>query len=569
MKQAADESITDSLADALQVDKVLAGLLADRGVKTFEEARDFFRPSLDKLHDPFTMKDMDKAVVRIEKAFSRKEKILVYGDYDVDGTTAVALVYDFLSALHPDTGFYIPDRYSEGYGISFKGIDYAAEQGYSLLIALDCGIKANDKIAYALEKGIDFIICDHHLPGDTLPKAEAVLDPKRSDCPYPYKELSGCGIGFKLLQALSLKGHLSIESLYRRLELVAVSIAADIVPITGENRILAWHGLKQANAQPSEALKAMLKVSGKKFPLTISDLVFIISPRINAAGRIESGHKAVELLLSKHEEEATTNSKLLDQHNTSRKNLDKEITQQALALIEENQVLQQRKSTVLFREDWHKGVIGIVASRVMEVYYRPTILLTESGGKLTGSARSVKDFDIHEAIGACAELLEQYGGHKYAAGLTLQKDRLEAFCEKFEAVVAATITDESLVPKIEIDAALPLSHLRLSPGESLPRFFRILKQFGPFGPGNMNPLFLARKVKDAGQARTVGENHLKLCLYDDLDSSVKLDAIAFGMGEHLTRIQQGEPFHIIYALDENLWQNRVSLQLMIKDIFWE
>ncbi len=546
------------LAQALNVDVLIARLLLNRGIDSFEKARDFFRPSLEHLHDPFLMKDMDKAVQRIQQAIQANEKILVYGDYDVDGTTAVALVYTFLKKIQANVDYYIPDRYTEGYGISFQGIDFAAQHQFGLIIALDCGIKSFDKVDYAREKGIDFIIGDHHRPGEGIPTAVAVLDPKRNDCAYPYDELSGCGIGFKLIQAYVAKTGMDPLHLHEYLDLVAISIAADIVPVTGENRTLAYHGLLQLNAQPRLGIRTIIEQNNINRTLTISDIVFIIAPRINAAGRIQSGKNAVELLISNTTEIAIKAGELLQQNNTDRKNLDTLITQQALEMIDNSEKLKTRKTTVLFHPEWHKGVIGIVASRLIEKYYRPTIVLTESNGKITGSARSVKDFDIYEAIEACSELLEQFGGHMYAAGLTLSPKNLAAFVEMFEQEVSKRIPEHLLIPEIEIEAALSLKQIQ-------PRFLRILKQFAPFGPGNMNPVFLSQTVSDKGYARLVGSQHLKMEISED-ENPIRFPAIAFNMAYLYPYIQQGLPFDVCYSLEENEWKGESTLQLLVKDI---
>ncbi len=566
MKPIIDSEYVYALSSALSIDSAIAAILIQRGIQTFEDARGFFRPSLSELHDPFLMKDMDRAIERIEKAMEKNERILIYGDYDVDGTTAVALMYGFLHEIYPNVSFYIPDRYSEGYGISFKGIDFAADNDFSLIIALDCGIKSNDKVDYANEKEIDFIICDHHTPGEIIPDA-IVLDPKRKDCQYPYKELSGCGIGFKVIQAVAKKKNISEEKVNSYLDLVTISTAADIVPITGENRTLAYFGLKEINSAPRPGIEAMLNGAGKKLPVDISDLVFIIGPRINAAGRIHSGQRAVELLIAKEMEEAYEKSDILNEHNDQRKNLDKEITAQALAMISENPLFLNAKTTVLFNEDWHKGVIGIVASRVIETYYRPTIMLTGSNGKITGSARSIKDYDVYEAIEKCSDLLEQFGGHKYAAGLTMKKENLEAFIEKFERVVSQNITEEILTPKIEIDAEIFFENI-FQKGENtneIPRFYRILKQMGPFGPGNMNPVFKVSGLRDAGYSKVVGENHLKLYVCSEKNPELKLNGIAFGLGHLLEDIRK-KSFSLAFSLEENFWNDKLSLQLSVKDI---
>lgn len=590
IKQSAPSEVTELLVKEVKVSPVIANLLWQRGVNTYEEAKLFFRPQLEHLHDPFLMKDMDKAIERIEKAIKNKEKILIYGDYDVDGTTSVALVYSFFkeniplythTQPSPPSGqpqvtsaaqregaldYYIPDRYKEGYGISSAGIDFASEHGFTLIIALDCGIKAIDKVEYANKKNIDFIICDHHLPGDTIPDAVAVLDPKRNDCPYPYKELSGCGIGFKLVQAFAQKNNIPIESLEQYLDLTAISIAADIVPITGENRTLAFYGLKHLNASPRPGIRAMLEMTKMKKELTITDIVFVIGPRINAAGRMESGKKAVEMLISSTSEHAVEAGNYLDKNNSDRRDLDIYTTQQALQMIDESTILQSKKTTVLFDPNWHKGVVGIVASRLTESYYRPTIMLTQSNGVVSGSARSVKDFDVYEAISACSDLLEQFGGHKYAAGLTMLPEKVEAFKEKFEAVVSSTITDEMLIPEIEIDAEINLSDIT-------PGFYNILKQFSPFGPGNMNPIFTTKNVSEKGYTSIVGKNHLKMELVQASPTAllpgergVSFPAIAFGMDEHYEYVAKKNPFTICYHINEQEWEGKTYLQLQVKDL---
>ncbi len=559
IKKKADPGKIKTLAGDLSVSPVIASLLLQRGIETFEEAKDFFRPDYLKLHDPFLMKDMDKAVARIEKAVTAGEKILVYGDYDVDGTTAVALVYSFLKTFYPEVGYYIPDRYKEGYGISFAGIDFAKENGYTLIIALDCGIKSNDKVNYAAARNIDFIICDHHRPGKDLPAAVAVLDPKRSDCTYPFDELSGCGIGFKLVQACAIHRGIPADALECYLDLVVVSIGADIVPINGENRILAFHGLKRINSNPRQGFRAILKLLNVKKELGITDLVFLIAPRINAAGRIESGSRAVDLLVSETPEAAESIGAHINQNNTDRRDLDMSITQHALLMIENNPALKEKKSTVVFHAEWHKGVVGIVASRLTEKYYRPTIVLTQSGDLITGSARSVKDFDVYEAIDACSDLLVQFGGHKYAAGLTLKPENLEAFIEKFESVVSSSIAEYMLVPEVEIDSELGLSDIDQ-------KLFRIIKQFSPFGPGNMSPVFMTKSVTDKGYARIVGNNHLKLDILDSDFPKQVFAAIAFGQGEHLDLVSKKIPFDVCYAIEENEYNGTVSMQINIKDL---
>ncbi|HEV7231289.1 MAG TPA: single-stranded-DNA-specific exonuclease RecJ [Bacteroidia bacterium] len=559
IRENTEPAAVENLSAALNVSPVIARLLVQRSIRNFDEAKLFFRPDLSLLHDPFLMKDMDKAVNRIDAAMASHEKILIYGDYDVDGTTAVALVYSFLKTLYPHLAYYIPDRYKEGYGISFAGIDYAKENGYSLIIALDCGIKSIDKVAYASERNIDFIICDHHRPGAELPVAVAVLDPKRSDCSYPYDELSGCGIGFKLAQAYALHKGIAIDTLECYLDLVAVSIGADIVPITGENRILAYHGLKRINSNPRQGFRTILSLLKVKKELTITDLVFMIAPRINAAGRVESGTRAVDLLVAENEEAAQVNGLHINQNNTDRRDLDMTITQHALLMIENNPDMQKRKSTVVFHAEWHKGVVGIVASRLTERYYRPTIVLTQSDGLITGSARSVKDFDVYEAIDACSELLVQFGGHKYAAGLTMKPENLEAFVSKFEMIVSSTIEEHLLTPEIEIDAVIGLEEIDM-------KLHRILKQFAPFGPGNMAPVFMSKNLSDRGYARIVGNNHLKLDVLNSGNPKQVIAAIAFGQGEHLDSISRKIPFDMCYSLEENEYNGVVSLQLNVKDI---
>jgi len=571
VKEEGDLQLIQKISQELNIDEYLANLLVQRGISSFKEAKAFFRPSLDNLHDPFLMKDMEDAIHRIDKAIRNNEKILVYGDYDVDGTTAVALVYTFFHKFCDRLDYYIPDRYSEGYGISFKGIDFAAENGFSLIIALDCGIKAVEKVAYARSKGVDFIICDHHRPGMDLPPACAVLDPKRADCLYPYKELSGCGIGFKLIQAYADKNNIPFEELRQYLDLVVVSIASDIVDITGENRILAHFGLKLLNSAPRPGLEAILNYSNiQKKPegdginvfnkeLTITDLVFLIGPRINAAGRIESGRNSVKLLVSEDKQEAFKIGEQINNNNTERKNLDTSVTLQALEDIRKNPDLLNSKSTVLYNPDWHKGVIGIVASRLTEHYYRPTIVLTLSGELITGSARSVKDFDIYEAIDSCSDLLEHFGGHKYAAGLSLKPENLATFRERFEAAVVQRLAGRELVPEIEIDCFLPLNAIHS-------RFFNVLKQFAPFGPGNMAPLFRTDGIVDAGGSRVVGKNHLKLLVVHPEISGGPFSAIAFQQGDQIVRIEKGIPFNMCYHIEENEWNGSVSIQLNSKDI---
>lgn len=558
LQQVDNVEAVNRLSAELNINKTLARILVLRGVTTYDEAKKFFRPEASHLLDPFLMLGMDKAVSRIIQAIDNGEHILIYGDYDVDGTTSVALVYSFLKNYYPNIAYYIPDRYKEGYGISTQGIDYAKANNFSLIIALDCGIKSVDKIAYANSLGVDFIICDHHLPGEEVPAAVAVLDPKQADCQYPYKELSGCGIGFKLMQAFSLEYGIEPEAVFNYIDLVAVSIAADIVPITGENRTLACLGLRKLNSSPLPGLKALIELNKLYRELNITDIVFMIGPRINAAGRIESGNKAVELLIAEHIDNAELPSADINENNNTRRDLDKAITQSALDMLLADTTHAERRSTVVYSPDWHKGVIGIVASRLTEVYYRPTIVLTQSGDHVAGSARSVKGFDVYEAILQCSDLLIQFGGHKFAAGLTMQPENVQAFIQKFEEVVASTITEESLTPEIEIDAEINLADIT-------PKFYDILKQFAPFGPGNMNPVFLAKNVKDKGFARVVGDNHLKLDLQQE-GTSAFFSAIAFGQGHQMANIQRKMAFDACFSIEPNEWQGRVTLQLNVKDM---
>ncbi len=549
------------LSEALGVSKRLSSLLINRGIRTFDEAESFFRPKLAMLHDPFLMADMDAAIERIKKALESKEKIMVYGDYDVDGTTAVSLVYSFFSQFTDQIEYYIPHRYTEGYGVSKLGIDTAIDNGVTLIICLDCGIKANDLIEYARDNGVDFIVCDHHLPGAELPPAVAILDPKRQECSYPYDELSGCGIGFKLVQAYSQKNGIDFEDLHQYLDLTAISIAADIVPLTGENRVLAYFGLIEINTRPRLGIKALLELAKVKDALTLENLVFIIGPRINAAGRIETGRNAVSLLISDDEAQARETSALIDKHNLERRELDKNITASALHMIADNPKLQTQKSTVLYHPDWHKGVIGIVASRLIENYYRPTIVLTSSNGKAAGSARSVLEFNVYEAIEACSDLLLQFGGHKYAAGLTIKTENIEAFQKKFEEVVSNTIDEKLLIPTVELDGELHFTDIT-------DKFYRVLKQFAPFGPCNMMPIFKTAAVLDTGYAKTVGADHthLKLRVHEPEDIERSFSAIGFGLGDKLELVQSGDPFNICYTIEENVWKDKRTLQLVIKDI---
>jgi len=561
IKENGDEEKIKHLCEVLNIDRFLSNLLVQRGVETFDQAKAFFRPDYDHLYDPFLMKDMDKAINRLDQAIQNNEKVFVYGDYDVDGTTSVAMVYSFLSNYFNNLDFYIPNRYEEGYGISYKGIDYFAEQGCSLVIALDCGIKAVEKIDYAKEKGIDFIICDHHTPGEKLPNAAACLDPKRKDCTYPEENLSGCGVGFKFLQAYCQRHQIDYHEVYEYLDLVAVSIASDIVPITGENRVLAYFGIQKLNSNPSVGLKHIIKVAGMQGrELTISDIVFKIGPRINAAGRIESGGDAVKLLITKDDKLAGNMSIEIDKCNDTRKGFDRDITQHALDLIAGSADLRSKKATVLFEPEWHKGVIGIVASRLTETYYRPTVILTESKGLATGSARSVEGFDLYKAIDACSDLLENFGGHMYAAGLTMKLENIPEFKRRFEEFVRTHITPEQMIPQIEVDEEIGLRDIN-------EKFFRILKQFRPFGPGNLKPVFVTKRVFDYGTSKKVGKDldHLKVELIEEKSGAIK-QGIAFSMGSYLEHLQTGNPFDICYTIEENVYNGRSSLQMMLKDM---
>ncbi len=557
LKPKPETSKIEALQKALQIDSVLAILLLQRGIETYDQAKAFFRPSLDGLHDPYLMKDMDKAVARIEKAIAHNENILVYGDYDVDGTTSVALMSTYLKTRYGLVHTYIPNRYDEGYGISYKGINFALENDFTLIIALDCGIKSVEKVAFAKEKGIDFVICDHHRPGDSIPEAAAVLDPKRNDCKYPYKELCGCGVGFKLIQALAQKEGKTVGDLTAYLDLVATAIGADIVPITGENRILAYYGLLVINSNPRPGIKAILS-QVKKTELTITDVVFIVAPRINAAGRMKHGNYAVTLLTETEEDLAAKYASEINDYNIDRRETDKRITEEALKQIEE-QKEQERFTTVVYDETWHKGVIGIVASRLTETYYRPTLVFTKSGEKLAASARSVKDFDIYNALGACSEHIEQFGGHKYAAGLTLKKENYEAFKQAFEDVVAKTIDKNLLVPEIKADIQIDLNHIT-------PKFYRVLKQFAPFGPNNMAPIFLTENLTDTGYGKCVGDDKTHLRLTVTQTGANNIVCIGFSMGDKYDLISDKKPFRAVYSIDENEWQGKVSLQLKLRDI---
>ncbi|MDO9153874.1 MAG: single-stranded-DNA-specific exonuclease RecJ [Paludibacter sp.] len=553
--------IKNKLAEELSINPVLAQLLVQREIYTFEDARNFFRPDLSNLHDPFLMADMDKAVDRLSKAMRHNEKILIYGDYDVDGTTSVSLVYKFLQQFYSNIDFYIPDRYAEGYGISIRGIDYAAENDFKLIIALDCGIKAVEKVKYASSIGIDFIICDHHTPDNELPAAVAVLDAKRDDCNYPYKHLSGCGVGFKLMQAFCLRNNIDLSQLTPLLDLVALSIASDIVPITGENRTLAFFGLKQINSNPSVGLKGILEVCGlTDKEINISDIVFKIGPRINASGRMKLATEAVQLLVSSNPVFAKEKSDTINEYNNDRKDLDKNITDEAIALIGFDPRYSTRRSLVVYKPDWHKGVIGIVASRLSEEFYKPSIVLAFSNGLASGSARSVPGFDIYKAIDSCRDLLETFGGHMYAAGLSMREENVITFTERFEKFVSENILEEQTYPRIEVDSMIEFKDIS-------PKFFRVLKQFGPFGPGNMKPVFVSKKVFDYGTSRLVGkeQEHLKLELIDSSSENV-MNGIAFRMYEFNDHLKALNPLDICYTIDENNFNGNSNIQLMIRDI---
>lgn len=563
VREPGNPALVRQLTSELGIDQALANLLVQRNIKTFAEAKSFFRPQLENLHDPFLMKDMEKAVKRLSEAIDNQEKILIYGDYDVDGTTAVALVYSFLRRFcEKSADYYIPDRYNEGYGVSYKGIDWAADHGFTLIITLDCGIKAVEKVKYAKERGIDIIICDHHLPDEKLPNAVAVLDPKRSDCDYPFDDLSGCGVGFKFMQALAASRGIPFTELVPLLDLLVVSIASDLVSITGENRILAHFGLKQLNESPRKGLLSVIKLSGlEKHVITIDDIVFKIGPRINAAGRMESGKTAVDLLISRSDVEAKEIGDTINTHNNDRKNIDREITIEALELAITADGFAKKKATVVYNPNWHKGVVGIVASRLVETYYRPTIVLTQSNGLITGSARSIPGFDLYEAIESCSDLLENFGGHMYAAGLTLKVDNFDEFCRRFEAFVADKVTEEILTPIVNIDTYLDFKQITA-------KFFRVLKQFQPFGPGNLSPVFLTENVYDNGNGRKVGSDngHLKLELIQEDDPHRHISAIAFNRSEHFDHLHAGNPVDICYSVAENYYRGIANIQLRVKDI---
>lgn len=565
IKTPAQDTAVEAIRSTLKVDRIVALLLIQRGITTFEEAEHFFRPGLDQLHDPFLMKDLPEAVQQISEAIDQGRKILLFGDYDVDGTTAVAMMYSVLRKHYERVDFYIPDRYTEGYGVSFQGIDHAEKEGIGLIISLDCGVRSVEHVRYAKEKGIDFIVCDHHEPGENLPDC-MVLDPKRKDCNYPYKHLSGCGVGFKLLQGLCRQNNWEEGHLLEHLDLLAVSIGADIVPVTGENRILCYHGMNRLNEAPRRAFQALVEVAGRQFPLSLTDVVFTIAPRINAAGRLRSGRHAVELMISEDVEEIRRIAREIDEDNKERRQLDQLITTEALELIEQDGAYESRKSTVLFKQDWHKGVVGIVASRLVEKHFRPTIVLTESNGKATGSARTVNNFDIHAALIRCEHLLEQFGGHTHAAGMTLALENVERFKEHFDQIVKETITLEDESPEQEVDLEIDFDEI-FTAGENrmkIPRLKRILEKFEPHGPGNMKPVFLTRNVY-ATDARILKEAHLKLSMVQP-NSDVKIEGIGFNLSDKEEFTASGLPFDVVYTLEKNVWKERETLQLNIKDI---
>jgi len=568
VKESGNPPAVRQLAQELGIDAVLANLLVQRGIDTFAKARAFFRPDLSMLHDPFLMQDMDKAVARMEKVVRDQEHICIYGDYDVDGTTAVSLIYTFFRPLVENIEYYIPDRYDEGYGLSYKGIDTACEHGCSLIITLDCGIKAVEKVKYAASKGIDVIICDHHLPDVSLPPAVAVLDPKREDNTYPFDDLSGCGVGFKLVQAYAQKNGMPFErDVLPLLDLLVVSIASDLVSVTGENRVLAYYGLKQINENPRQGLMSIIKLSGlEKHRITIDEIVFKIGPRINAAGRMESGRTAVDMLTARSDEEALEIGESINEHNNDRKRIDREITDEALKMVKMMPDFEERKSTIVYNPSWHKGVVGIVASRLVEAYYRPTIVMTRSNGFITGSARSVAGFDLYDAIESCSDLLENFGGHMYAAGLTIKEENYEQFCTRFERAVEERIKAVDLTPIIHIDSYLDFNQIT-------PKFFRLLKQFQPFGPGNQSPVFITDNVYDNGNGRKVGSSdqgtnlkHMKLELIQEDEPYHHISAIAFNLSEHFEHMQAGNPVDICYSIAENYYRGIANIQLRVKDI---
>ncbi|MBO4739038.1 MAG: single-stranded-DNA-specific exonuclease RecJ [Bacteroidales bacterium] len=571
------QDIVNQLSDELKIGKPLTSLLVQRGIYTYEEAKSFFRPTIKDIYDPFLMKDMDKAVFRVETAIANKEKVLIFGDYDVDGTSAVALMYSFLKQYIEQIEYYVPDRYEEGYGISQLSVEYAHQNQFTLMIVLDCGIKCHTEIALARQYGIDVIVCDHHLPDETLPDAYAILDPKRENCAYPYKELTGCGVGFKLVQAIAQKRNIGLKDLKDYFDLLVMSIASDVVPITGENRVFAYLGLKLINTQPRQGIVSLLahgKIYQKVHPdlppkntiftkeITINDLVFCVGPRINAAGRMDTGRSSVHLLISQREQKTEELGDRVEMHNSERRELDKKTTEEAIAMISALPDINQRRTIVAFNENWSKGIVGIVASRLVEHFYRPAIVLTLSNDMITGSARSVRHFNLHQALCQCQDLLEHFGGHEGAAGLSLKPENLQAFTERFETIVAQSISFDSTIPIVDIDEEIQLHDI------SVP-FYKIMKQFAPFGPQNMNPTFMTRNVMDTGNVKIVGANHLKLSLYQPNNSSWPISAIGFGLGDMYDRIANGDPFHICYHIDVNEWQGKSYIQLIIKDIKFE
>jgi len=548
------------LSKAININPYLAAVLLQRGVNNRETAEQFFRPSLQQLHDPFLMKDMHKAVARLRQAVEQKEKILIYGDYDVDGTTAVSLVYLYLSSFHPLCEIYIPDRHREGYGISHEGIAYACNNNFSLIIALDCGIKSADLVTQAKKQGVDFIICDHHLPGENIPPAVAVLDPKQPDCPYPFKELSGCGLGFKLMQAYARKFR-NQDEVFQYLDLVAVSIASDIVPMIGENRILTYHGIQKLNTRPQPGLQALKEIAGVQNQVDVNGIVFALGPRINAAGRMAHASAAVELLISKTVEEARQKAEIINDNNLKRQEYDKSITEQALAMIEADINLQAASATVVFNANWHKGVVGIVAARLIEQHYRPTIVLTQWDDKITGSARSIRDFDLYDALLQCSDLLDKFGGHRYAAGLTLLPENLKAFIERFNRVVSERLTPEMCKPVVEIDIELPLNKIT-------PAFVKVVEQMAPFGPDNLRPVFAARGLRVAQSLSSYKERHLRFLVQQNNDERI-FQAVAFNMAQHYNRLAAGDTFDLAFSVEEDTFNGRTGIQLRVKDIKFE
>ena len=546
-------TVVSKLSKALNVSEIVAHLLVLRGITTFDEAKSFFRPEISHLNNPFLMKNMQKAVDRIQTVIASGEKVLVYGDYDVDGTTSVAMMYSFLKKKVREIEYYIPCRYDEGYGISLKGIDYAKKNNFTLIIALDCGIRAVNQVDYANEKGVDFIICDHHNPGKKIPKAVAILNPKQADCNYPYKELSGCGVGFKLIEAFSQQNNIDFSEIIEYLDLLTVSIGADIVPMTGENRVFSFYGLQQINKSPRVGLKALMETANKTKEVTVTDLVFGVAPRINAAGRIDHARKAVEILVETDYSKAKLFADKIEENNTTRKDLDKSITKKALEMVD-----VKKKSTVVYSENWHKGVVGIVASRLIETYYKPTIVLAEKDGMLTGSARSVHDFDLYSAIAKCEHLCEKFGGHKYAAGLSIKKDNLPQFIDAFEKSVMESISEDQLTPKINIDMLIDINNVD-------DKLYRIIKQFAPFGPKNLPPIFISKGVIDNGYGKQVGEDKTHLRINAKRNKGA-IAGIGFGMGEYFEMIKDNQTFDVCYSIDENEWNGKKTLQLRLRDI---